>query len=370
MKVLLLAKKGIGMYDVRMDGLLIDTLQQFVTACQVCSMSVGQTQSMRKLFLEFQLSADKLESSLELEWNTTLPQRKDSCGTSSNVESMMLDAPDPNRSSLTVSREVDGLGGGMEKEVSTKIKFVQLSPKVDIGKSYDCDNCELKYSSLKALKYHCKLKHDGDGCKKDFEEVKDSVNCKLCERKFERSQMVRHLSHVHKYTKKSSQVFRGWQSIDGEKTWLPVFLERGESVPVNEMMVNCPVNDGKFEINGIVLEVAAYLDQVGEVVGNTMYVSPIKSRNEPIDLVVSVQDENCSEIEDVAVLGFNSKLKPANSSSPGLPADLEASVSLLSQSNIDEGSGADQRLCSDEAVDVCGEVEDYVSGNVFKNQVE
>ena len=346
---------------MRMDGLLVETLQQFVTACQVCSMSVGQTQSMRKLFLEFQFSADKLESSLESNWNTTLPLRKNSCGTGSNVESLMLDVPDPDRSScLTVPRVVDGLVGGKEKEVSTKIKFVQLSPKVDLGRSYDCDNCELKYSSLKALKYHCKLKHDGYGCKKDFEEVKDSVKCKLCERKFERSQMVRHLSHVHKYTKKSSQVFRGWQSIDGEKSWLPVFLDRGESVPQNDMIVNCPVHDGKFEINGIILEVAAYLDQEGEVVGNTMYVSPMKSCNEPINLVVSVQDENCIEIEDAAVLGVNSKLKPANSLSPGLPADLEASVPLSIQSNIDEeGPGAAQ-----------SKVEDYILGNVCTNQME
>ena len=271
---------------------LIEKLQDFYVSSQVVSLSVGQTQPMRKLFLEFQLSSTKLESSLALPWNAELPIQEGASVTDPNSES----------SKTTVSAQgsnsnvLDMVEDEPTKVDSTKIKFIRLSPKVDIGQSYVCESlsseigkCGRKYSTLKALKKHCKEKHGGEGVSKELNEYRDTVTCKMCFKSFERSQMVRHLKLVHKWEKKPSQVFRGYQTIDDGRRWLPLFVEKGESDPNFENEVEIPVIDGKFMLNGVAVQLSEYLDvsigQNVEIHGDVLYVSPTKSSMEKRDAV-------------------------------------------------------------------------------------
>ena len=135
-------------------------LQDFFVTYQVASFTVGQTQKMRSMLLDFQLSASKLESLLDQDWNTSLPVRHVRRGECSSVEAI----GNVGTGNVSVDEHQNLLGvenvvspNVCEDYLTKKLKFVVVTPKVDMGKLFQCGVCDLKYESKKALTRHCQL---------------------------------------------------------------------------------------------------------------------------------------------------------------------------------------------------------------------
>ena len=119
-----------------------------------------------------------------------------------------------------------------------KIKFVPVSPKVDLLPNFKCDSCGKVYSYLKSLKRHIKDNHKDKEVPQERTEVKDKVTCRMCNKKQSRDLITRHLKDVHKMTNVTGgkSVFRGFLTVNGSM-WLPLWLEKGVKDPPSEMVL-------------------------------------------------------------------------------------------------------------------------------------
>ena len=202
-----------------------------------------------------------------------------------------------------VNKEIDVI----ETPPKKKIRFVNVSPKADLMKTYECHICPKKYLWLKTLRKHLKNQHDGAEVVGNNKEVEDRVTCRICSVKQSRDLIGRHLKDVHKYKKVNPRAaFRGFITMDGE-SWQPLFLQKYEEDPPTEFLA--PVDeDGSVNVYGmrfvvelvadkiehLVEEVEDLVEGVGQV--KDVIEEAVQNREEAVD-VIKDKSKECIEVE-------------------------------------------------------------------------
>ena len=138
-----------------------------------------------------------------------------------------------------------------QKLISTKVKFAQLSPKLDLLQTFQCHLCQKRYDWLKSLVRHLKNAHAGAEVEGNPAEVQDYVTCRMCKKRQRRENIRRHLFDIHGVVKQGpAAIFRGFVTVD-EESWQPLFLEKGEEDPSAETTHMVPVRDGIVNVFGV-----------------------------------------------------------------------------------------------------------------------
>ena len=197
------AVQNLGVIDVRYIGggeSVLDQIKSFHTAA--LQFDLNENGSRRQFVLRSITRFHRqLTQDLAKPWNVSLASRGEK---------------------LTVETQGSGSASGS----NDKIKF-RLATPLKEKTSFTCSDCGTNFSSWRGYKNHVKKKHN-----KVVEGQGPKVTCLLphgrgtrVTDKHSMDQICSHLLLVHKIAKPTkNHEFRGFKSLDGEKTWEPVFL--------------------------------------------------------------------------------------------------------------------------------------------------
>ena len=222
-----------------------DQIEEFVFSYQMYSHQSGIFKEVKRTLLEIQLTLAELGKGL-----TILNEGRVSTNPNKNTQEVQETTSDKIGENIEDADKSNSEMENVDVSLRKRIRFVNVSPKADLVKTYECHICEKKYVWLKALKKHMKQNHNNADVVGEHKEVDDRITCRCCNSKQSRDLIVRHLRDVHGFMKLNPGTsFRGFISLDEGVTWKPLFLQKNEDDPPHDFL--CPVEeDGSVVVFG------------------------------------------------------------------------------------------------------------------------
>ena len=212
-----------------------------------------------------------------------------------------------------------------------KLKFRKATPNCKVLEKIQCSLCNKAYESLKALKLHAKKHHNGEGVDANAKEVQNNkhVTCMICDSKYPRDQVTRHLVQVHGYEKPSKNaVFRGFFTLNNI-TWKPLWLLKHEVEPPAEVLLRVD-KEGRVSMHGVVFE-ANEVDEVKDIASRDDVQETFAER---IGLKEAFNDRK-NEKEEVSKNNQGTKIVKANIKKPIVCKDVTQGESESKQAPRD-----------------------------------